>query len=214
MPTLLIFDCDGTLIDSERLYNLAWAEVLASLGLPWTLDECAQRMTGRPWPDCCAIVEQALGRPLPDDFQDRVFATSDRWFEREGLQAIAGISDALARLPQAKCVATSGLYEHVRDNLALTGLLDFFGAERIFTAAMVPRGKPAPDVFLHAAKAMGTEPRDCIVIEDSVPGVMGGRAAGMRVLGYGGNHQDRAALRAAGAEVFDDMRALPGLIGA
>ncbi|TXL71305.1 HAD family phosphatase [Vineibacter terrae] len=213
MPTLLIFDCDGTLIDSERLYNLAWADVLGRHGLPWTVDECAQRLMGRPLPDCYAIIEAALGRRLPADFQSEVFAASDRWFAREGLQVIDGVQEALARLPQAKCVASSGLYTHVRDNLAQTGLLGYFGAERIFTAAMVARGKPAPDVFLHAARAMGAAPRDCIVIEDSVPGVLGGRAAGMRVLGYGGNQHDPAALRAAGAEVFDNMRALPALIG-
>lgn len=214
MPTLLIFDCDGTLIDSERLYNLAWADALTHYGLAWSVDECARRFNGRPWPDACAIVAEALGHALPDDFQDSIFAASDRWFEREGLQPIAGVADALARLPQAKCVASSGLYEHVRDNLALTGLLDFFGVERIFTASMVSRGKPAPDVFLHAAEVMGAAPQECIVIEDSVPGVMAGRAAGMRVLGYGGNPQDRAALFDAGAEVFDDMRRLPDLVGA
>ncbi|MCW5747535.1 MAG: HAD family phosphatase [Alphaproteobacteria bacterium] len=214
MPALLIFDCDGTLIDSERLYNLAWVEVLGRYGLPWTTDDCARRLMGRTLPDCYAIVAQAMGRDsLPDDFEDEVFAASDRVFAREGLQVIDGVREALAALPHAKCIASSGVYEHVRDNLAQTGLLAHFGVERIFTASMVARGKPAPDVFLHAARRMGAAPQDCIVIEDSVPGVLGGRAAGMRVLGYGGNHHDPVALRAAGAEVFDDMRALPALIG-
>jgi HAD superfamily hydrolase (TIGR01509 family) len=98
-------------------------------------------------------------------------------------------------------------------NLESTGLLHHFGVERIFTVAMVPRGKPAPDIFLLAARTLGADPRDCVVIEDSVPGVLGGRAAGMRVLGYGGNHHDPVALRDAGAEVFEDMRDLPALIG-
>ena len=97
MPTLLIFDCDGTLIDSERLYNLAWADVLGRHGLPWTVDECAHRLMGRPLPDCYDIIETALGRKLPADFQNEVFAASDRWFAREGLQVIDGVREALAR---------------------------------------------------------------------------------------------------------------------
>lgn len=213
MSTLLIFDCDGTLIDSERLYNLAWVEVLNRYGLPWTVDDCAHRLMGRSLPDCYAIVARAMGRDLPADFQDEIFAASDQVFAREGLQVIAGVPDMLAALPQPKCVASSGVYEHVRDNLARTGLLRHFGSERIFTASMVARGKPAPDVFLHAARQMGAAPDDCIVIEDSVPGVLAGRAAGMRVLGYGGSQHDPFALREAGAEVFTDMRDLPALIG-
>jgi HAD superfamily hydrolase (TIGR01509 family) len=213
MAPLLIFDCDGTLIDSERLYNLAWVEVLAGCGLGWTLDDCVRRLTGLPWPDCCLVVEQALGRPLPASFQQDVFAASDRVFARETLCVIDGIPEALAALPHRKCVASAGIYEHVRDNLAGTGLLPHFGIDSVFTVSMVARGKPAPDVFLHAAKAMGFAPRDCVVIEDSIPGVTAGRAAGMRVLGYARNHHDPSALSVAGAELFDDMRKLPELVG-
>jgi HAD superfamily hydrolase (TIGR01509 family) len=213
MPALLIFDCDGTLIDSERLYNLAWVEVLGRYGLPWTVDDCARRLMGLPLSDCYAVVAQELGRKLPADFQDQVFAATDRIFARDGLQVIDGVPEVLAVLPQPKCVASSGLHDHVLENLERTDLLRHFGVERVFTVSMAPRGKPAPDIFLLAARAMGVAPRDCVVIEDSVPGVLGGRAAGMRVLGYGGNHHDPVALRAAGAEVFTDMRALPALIG-
>lgn len=213
MPSLLIFDCDGTLIDSERLYNLAWVDVLARYGLPWTIDDCARRLMGLPLSDCYAVIERALGRKLPASFQDEVFAATDRVTAREGMRVIDGVPEVLTALPQPKCVASSGLHEHVMANLESTGLLHHFGVERIFTVAMVPRGKPAPDIFLLAARTLGVEPRDCVVIEDSVPGVLGGRAAGMRVLGYGGNHHDPVALRDAGAEVFEDMRALPALIG-
>ncbi|HJQ55286.1 MAG TPA: HAD family phosphatase [Vineibacter sp.] len=213
MPSLLIFDCDGTLIDSERLYCLAWVEVLGRYGLPWTFDDCTRRLTGLPLSDCYAVVAQELGRPLPADFQDQIFAATDRIFARDGLQVIDGVPEMLAALPQPKCIASSGLHEHVLENLERTDLLHHFGVERIFTVSMAPRGKPAPDIFLLAARMMGAAPQDCVVIEDSVPGVLGGRAAGMRVLGYGGSHHDPVALRAAGAEVFTDMRALPALIG-
>jgi HAD superfamily hydrolase (TIGR01509 family) len=187
--------------------------VLARYGLPWTVEDCARRLMGLPLSDCYTVVAQELGRALPPDFQDEVFAATDLVFAREGLQVVDGIREVLAALTQPKCVASSGLHEHVMANLEHTGLLSHFGVERVFTVGMVPRGKPAPDIFLHAAKVMGAEPRDCVVIEDSVPGVQGARAAGMRVLGYGGNHHDPVALRQAGAEVFEDMRALPALIG-
>jgi HAD superfamily hydrolase (TIGR01509 family) len=212
MADLLIFDCDGTLIDTERIYNLAWVDVLARYGLDWTTDDCARRLMGLPLTDCYAIIAATLGRPLPDNFQDEVFAATDHWFEREGLHVIDGVREALAALPQRKCVASSGEDAHVRANLRQTGLLEHFGAERVFTVGMVPRGKPAPDIFLYAASVMRTDPANCVVIEDSVPGVTGARAAGMRVLGFGGNHHDPAALAAAGAEVFMDMRDLPRLV--
>jgi HAD superfamily hydrolase (TIGR01509 family) len=212
-PALLIFDCDGTLIDSERLYNRAWANRLAVLGLHWTPMEVARRLMGRPIPDCLALIGQALGRAVPDDFMPGVFAETDRIFASEGLQKTPGIDEALAALPHAKCVASSGLFDHVRDNLEATGLLPHFGVERLFVAAMVERGKPAPDLFLFAAERMGAKPADCVVIEDSVPGVLGARAAGMRVLAYDAEHNDGDSLIAAGGEPFRHMRELPGLIG-
>jgi HAD superfamily hydrolase (TIGR01509 family) len=209
----LIFDCDGTLIDSERLYNRAWASRLALLGLDWAPMDVARRLMGRPIPDCLALVGQALGRAVPEDFLPGVFAETDRLFASEGLQKTDGIDQALALLPQPKCVASSGLLGDVRDNLARTGLLPHFGVERLFVAAMVKRGKPAPDLFLLAAERMGANPRDCVVIEDSVPGIQGARAAGMRVLAYCAQHNDADALVAAGGEPFRHMRDLPGLIG-
>jgi len=211
--TVLIFDCDGTLIDSERLYNRAWANQLALLGLDWTPMDVARRLMGRPIPDCLRLIGEALGRAVPDDFMPGVFAETDRIFASEGLQKTAGIDEALAALPQPKCVASSGLFDHVRDNLASTGLLQYFGVERLFVAAMVKHGKPAPDLFLFAAERMGAQPAECVVIEDSVPGILGARAAGMRVLAYCAQHNDADALVAAGGEPFRHMRDLPGLIG-
>ncbi|MGE0424112.1 MAG: HAD family hydrolase [Reyranellaceae bacterium] len=212
-PALLIFDCDGTLIDSERLYNRAWASRLALLGLDWAPMDVARRLMGRPIPDCLDLVGQALGRAVPDDFLPGVFAETDRLFASEGLKKTDGIDEALVALPQPKCVASSGLFEDVRDNLASTGLLPHFGVERLFVAAMVKHGKPAPDLFLLAAERMGAKPQDCVVIEDSVPGILGARAAGMRVLAYCAQHNDAGALVAAGGEPFRHMRELPRLIG-
>lgn len=210
---VLIFDCDGTLIDSERLYNRAWANRLALLGLDWGPMDVARRLMGRPIPDCLTLIGQALGRTVPDDFLSGVFAETDRIFASEGLRMTDGIDEALALLPHAKCVASSGLFDDVRDNLTSTGLLPHFGVERLFVAAMVERGKPAPDLFLFAAQRMGAAPGDCVVIEDSVPGILGARAAGMRVLAYCAQHNDGDALIAAGGEPFRHMRDLPALIG-
>ena len=212
MTALLIFDCDGVLIDTERVYNRAWAEVLPSFGLSWSVLECARNLTGRTVPDCEAIIAAARGTALPDDFLARVFAATDRLFATEGLLAVEGVAEALALLPHRKCVASSGMLDHVLANLEHTRLLPHFDPH-VFVGAMVPRSKPAPDLFLHAAATMEVAPADCVVIEDSLPGVQGARAAGMRVLGYARHHYDRALLADAGAELFDDMRELPALIG-
>lgn len=210
---LLIFDCDGTLIDTERVYNRAWATCLPRIGLDWTPQDVARELMGRPIPDCLVSIGQALGRAVPGDFLSSVFAETNRIMASEGLRKTDGIDDALAALPQPKCVASSGLLDDVRGNLASTGLLPHFGVERLFVAAMVKQGKPAPDLFLFAAERMGAAAADCVVIEDSVPGVRGARAAGMRVLAYVAQHNDGDALIAAGGEPFRHMRELPGLIG-
>jgi HAD superfamily hydrolase (TIGR01509 family) len=175
--------------------------------------DVARRLMGRPIPDCLALIGQALGRAVPDEFLPGVFAETDRIFASEGLRKTEGIDEALAALPHPKCVASSGLLDDVRDNLASTGLLPHFGVERLFVAAMVRHGKPAPDLFLLAAERMGVRSADCVVIEDSVPGILGARAAGMRVLAYCAQHNDADALIAAGGEPFRHMRELPGLIG-
>jgi HAD superfamily hydrolase (TIGR01509 family) len=163
------------------------------------------------------MVEAERGRALPADFEERVRANDLAVFARE-LRAVPGVADALARIPIAKCVASSGAPEKIRHSLAVTGLIDFFGPH-LFSAHMVPRGKPAPDLFLFAAAAMGVDADRCVVVEDSVAGVTAARAAGMPVLGFaGGGHAGdgyAAKLRAAGAApVFADMAELPALLQA
>ncbi|MBE0529321.1 MAG: HAD-IA family hydrolase [Rhodospirillales bacterium] len=216
-PDLVIFDCDGVLVDSELLASRLLAEALSAQGYMVTAAECRDRYTGISIRSVIEMVEAVGGRALPADFEDRIRANDLAVFARE-LKAVPGIAEALARIPTAKCVASSGAPEKIRHSLTITGLLDFF-EPHLFSAHMVKRGKPAPDLFLFAAAAMGAEAARCMVVEDSTAGVVAARAAGMPVLGFaGGGHAGDgygAMLTAAGAvRVFDDMAELPGLLQA
>ena len=209
-PSLVIFDCDGVLVDSERLGVRVEAEALAELGWPLTEQEVVERFMGRTSEAMRADVEAHLGRPLHPDW----VAELDRRYEavfRTELQAVDGVADTLDRLAIPTCVASSADHAKLRLTLGLTGLLDRFEG-RIFSAQDVARGKPEPDLFLHAARTMGATPATSVVVEDSVPGVLAARAAGMRVLGYSGGLSAEAALRDAGAVPFADMRQVPELI--
>lgn len=213
-PDLVIFDCDGVLVDSEILSVRLDVELLARLGWPLSEAEVIERFVGRTEVAMRAEVEAHLGHdigPEWDAFADeyvRVFAAE--------LQPVAGIVEALDEIEAAglpTCVASSGGHAKIRRNLATTGLLDRFDDSRIFSGEDVEHGKPAPDLFLHAAAAMGVETAACVVVEDSRHGVAAGRAAGMRVLAYGGGVTPPAALAGPATAVFADMRALAGLLG-
>jgi HAD superfamily hydrolase (TIGR01509 family) len=215
---LVIFDCDGVLVDSEVISCQAHADVLTACGYPITAAEVFDRFLGRSAKQARIEIEAELGRALPDDFttrlQDRLF----RAFEAD-LEAVIGITQALDALKAAGlpvCVASSGSHERMRVSLGAVSLYDRF-APHIFSSSQVASGKPAPDLFLFAAAQMEVEPTACAVVEDSLAGVQGARAAGMTVLGfYGGSHcgPDHAAtLQRAGATLtFRDMSQLPGLI--
>jgi HAD superfamily hydrolase (TIGR01509 family) len=212
---LVIFDCDGVLVDSEVISCRAHAEILSRHGYPITSEQVFHRFLGRSARQANLEVEAELGRALPDDFHLQLRDELYRTFEAD-LEAIPHIHSALDAITQPVCVASSGSHQRMRISLGRTRLYDRF-APNIFSASQVSNGKPAPDLFLFAAEQMNVAPECCIVIEDSVPGVTGGRAAGMTVLGFhGGSHcrpgyADR--LRDAGAvAAFDDMRQLPGLI--
>jgi HAD superfamily hydrolase (TIGR01509 family) len=212
---LVIFDCDGVLVDSEVISCRAHAEILTRHGYPITSEQVLHRFLGVSDHEARLIVETEMGRSLPDDFESQVKQATLQFYA-EDLKAIANASDAIAAIGLPKCVASSGTPEKIRHGLTCAGLYDQL-APHIFSAVQVNRGKPAPDLFLFAAERMGTAPERCIVIEDSVPGVTGARAAGMTVLGFhGGSHctpGHAATLREAGAAVtFDDMRQLPALI--
>jgi HAD superfamily hydrolase (TIGR01509 family) len=213
----VIFDCDGVLVDSERLAAPILAAVLTELGLPTTAADVDRDFKGRSWESGLDVIRARRDGAVPwpelrERYRTRLFAA----FDAE-LQPIPGVVAALDALDAAgipRCVASSGDHERIRRGLRAAGLLDRFPDASIFSVEDVTRGKPAPDLFLHAARQMGFDPAATAVVEDSLAGVEAGRAAGMRVLGYapdGGGE----ALRAAGAETtFADMGTLPRLLGA
>jgi HAD superfamily hydrolase (TIGR01509 family) len=213
---LVIFDCDGVLVDSEVISCRAHAAILTRHGYPITADQVLDRFLGVSDRVARMIVEAELGRSLPVDFEAQVKQAA---LQRYGddLPMIPNVGAAIGAIELPKCVASSGTPEKIRHGLICAGLYDLL-APNIFSATQVERGKPAPDLFLFAAEQMRIAPERCIVVEDSLPGIAGARAAGMTVLGFhGGSHCPPGygeTLRAAGAlAVFDDMRQLPGLIG-
>jgi HAD superfamily hydrolase (TIGR01509 family) len=212
---LIIFDCDGVLVDSEVSSCRAHALTLCRHGYPITPDQVLRRFLGVSDREARLIIETELGRKLPDDFESQVKQATLEFYAND-LKAIANVSEAIAAIDLPKCVASSGTPEKIRHGLTCAGLYDQL-APHIFSASQVKRGKPAPDLFLLAAESMRATPERCIVIEDSMPGITGARAAGMTVFGFhGGSHcasGHAEMLCAAGATVsFDDMRQLPALI--
>lgn len=216
-PSLVIFDCDGVLIDSEVIACRVDAECLTEIGIPTTAAFIQEHFIGVSSRTMFEQLEKTHGRTLPGDFPEMLQRRLHAAFDRE-LEPIAGVADLLPAIGIKVCVASSSHPERLRHTLGLTGLWPHF-APHVFSTTMVRNGKPAPDLFLHAAERMGALPRDCVVIEDSTAGVTAGVAAGMHVFGFaGGSHctPDHAnRLRAAGARVvFDDMRHLPELLAA
>jgi HAD superfamily hydrolase (TIGR01509 family) len=211
---LVIFDCDGVLIDSELLSIRADQQCLAECGIELSVDEILERYTGISFAGMVADLETRHG-VLPAGFADRHRQLLWPLFEQE-LQAIPGVTEILDSLVCRVCVASSGRPDRLKYALSLVGLYDRF-QPHIFSAIEVPRGKPAPDLFLHAAAKMGVAPARCVVIEDSMPGVTAAVAAGMTAIGFvGASHcrrGDAARLAERGAAaVIDDMaQLLPAL---
>jgi HAD superfamily hydrolase (TIGR01509 family) len=213
---LVIFDCDGVLVDSEVISCRAHSTMLTRHGYPITANQVLDRFLGVSDREARLIIEAELGRLLPDDFEAQVKQATLQYYA-DDLPTIPHIGEVIAAIGLPKCVASSGTPEKIRHGLECAGLYDLL-APNIFSATQVKRGKPAPDLFLYAAEQMRTSPERCVVIEDSVPGITGALAAGMTVLGFHGGSHCRPgygeALRAAGAVLtFDDMRQLPDLIG-
>ncbi|MFJ9825148.1 HAD family hydrolase [Streptomyces sp. NPDC101160] len=207
---LVIFDCDGVLVDSERIAARVQVALGAELGWPLTEEEVVDRFIGRSH---AAIRDQVAAR-----LGERTAAIWSERFEerhREAVDAeltpVDGLPEALAAITLPTCVASSGSHDKMRHTLGRTGLYAHFDG-RIYSATEVSRGKPAPDLFLHAARQMGVDPVACVVVEDSRPGVEAARAAGMRAFGYAGGLTPAERLEGPDTTVFHDMRELPELV--
>lgn len=210
---LVIFDCDGVLVDSEGLASELEVELFAEIGMPMTSAEIAERFLGRSVAFVNEAIAEHLGGSLPADWE-RYWEGRYRDVLSERLRPIPGVVQALEQITLPVCVASSSGLESIAFKLSLCGLADRFG-DRIFSATQVPHGKPAPDLFLLAADRLGADPARCAVIEDSPVGVQAGRAAGMRTFAYaGGEMVVRERLEGEATIVFDDMWRLPELLEA
>ncbi len=212
---LVIFDCDGVLVDSEPISNGVLAQMLSAEGLPTTLSEARRDCQGLLLSEVLSNAEAKLGRSLPAGWLADYERERAEVFRRE-LEPVPGAAEAVQRVSAAGisvCVASQGKLEKTRLSLGLTGLIDLFPDGALFSAYSVARGKPHPDLFLHAAGVMGAEPSRCVVVEDTPIGVTAAASAGMRVLGYAAD-ADETELRRAGAEaLFDSLTELPALLG-
>jgi HAD superfamily hydrolase (TIGR01509 family) len=207
---LIVFDCDGVLVDSERLAVRTEAAILDGLGWSLSESEIIERFVGRSAEYMHGEIERELGRSI--DWEAEFEARYRQVFEHE-LVPVEGVVRALDRIAAPVCVASSGTHEKIRFSLGLTGLLDRF-ADRIFSVEDVEHGKPEPDLFLYAAREMDVPPPRCAVVEDSVSGVRAGLAAGMRVFTFAGGVTHASKLSLDGVVVFDDMLELPDLLEA
>ncbi len=209
---LVIFDCDGVLVDSEPISLTVLVEALAAAGVAMSEEEAHERFLGRSLKSMSEILHDEYGLAIDATFLDAMRKVLYERFRAE-LQPIDGIAETVDGLGIAHCVASSSQPERIRLSLSVTGLIDRF-EPNIFSATMVSRGKPAPDLFLHASAAMGVAPERCVVVEDSPAGIAAAQAAGMRVLAFaGGSHartaRHRDALRRLSPDaLFDDMRDL------
>jgi HAD superfamily hydrolase (TIGR01509 family) len=208
---LVIFDCDGVLVDSERLAVRVEAGYLAELGWPLTEAEIVERFMGRTAEYMDEAIEAQLGSRLPGDWKDQFQRRYAEAFAAE-LVPVDGVVQALDQITTPTCVASSGSHQKLRLTLGHTGLYERFEG-RIFSGYEVANGKPAPDLFLHAAARMGAEPARCAVVEDTLYGVLAARAAGMRAFGYAGGLSTPERLAGEATVVFEDMRELPRLLG-
>ncbi len=213
MHELVIFDCDGVLVDSEVISNEVLARMLTREGLPTTLAEARRACQGRLLTDVRDRAQVKLGRPFPPDWIAEYEHERNEAFHRE-LKPIKGAAEAVQRVKAAGlkvCVASQGQLTKTRLTLGLTGLRDLFPPDALFSAYDVPRPKPDPALFRHAATTMNAKPSACVVIEDTPSGVVAAVAAGMRAVGYAADSDERA-LHNAGAEIVRSLDDLPKLL--
>lgn len=206
----VIFDCDGVLVDSERIGVLIDQRVLKELGLNFTVDEIVEKFMGKSDAYFIETVEALLGNPVPDDWLAEINRQYLEAFEAQ-LEPVPGIVEALSLIQKPFCVASSGTKEKMRFTLGRTGLLGAFEG-KLFSSSEVARGKPHPDVFLFAAEQMGWEASKCLVVEDSQAGVEAGLAAGMRVVAYAGGFAKHDQFQHERLLVIQDMNELPLIV--
>jgi HAD superfamily hydrolase (TIGR01509 family) len=212
-PGLVIFDCDGVLVDSEPVSNRVLAKTITDTGLVMSAEEVAEAFEGMQLDDIAAKVASQLGKRLPEGWVE-AFEKQRATEFKKGLDAVQGVADALSQIRAAgvpACVASQASREKTELTLGLSGLIEHFESETLFSSRMVARGKPHPDLFLLAARSMGCDVSRCIVVEDGVLGARGARLAGMRVLGYSPDGSGRLADE--GATTFESMADLPALLG-
>ena len=214
-PELVIFDCDGVLVDSEAISNRVLAESLSAEGLTTTATQARSEYQGLLLADIHDRAQQKLGRELSADWLARFEAARDDAFRRE-LQALPGARETVLRLSAADigvCVASQGKLAKIALTLSLAGLDDLFPESSRFSSYSVARGKPAPDVFLYAAASLDVDPACCVVVEDSPSGVFGAVAAGMRPVGFAARDEEHELQNAGAVEIVSGLDALPGLLG-
>lgn len=209
MTELVIFDCDGVLIDSEGIACSADAEALTNIGYPITTEQVAEQFAGMPSEAMYQIIEKDWGHSLPPDFHARVKDVIIEKYRTE-LQAIPGAAEVLSSIALPKCVASSSAPAKLALGLVETGLYELV-YPHIFSVALVTKGKPHPDLFLYSSNVLHSDPADCIVVEDSVAGATAAKAAGMPCIGFtGGSHcqpgHDEKLLKAGADLVVDDLR--------
>lgn len=209
---LIIFDCDGVLVDSEPIADRVFPEVLAAEGVYISQKEIKKYFTGYSLKSCLETIEKHFGTPPPKGIKRKYYSRLFNEFKKT-LKPITGIKEVLDSVPYPICVASSGEHEKMQISLSIVGLLSKF-KDRIFSATEVVNGKPAPDLFLYAAEKCNADPKRCAVIEDSIPGVKAGIAAGMTVLAYVNPSQSKITdtCKNLGAVVFNTMKDLPRLL--
>lgn len=206
----IIFDCDGVLVDSERIGVHIDRQVLKEVGLEFTLEEVVHNFMGKSDQYFIETVETMIGKPVPENWLEEIGRRYNEAFEKE-LTAVPGIEQALDAITIKSCVASSGTHEKMRYTLGKTGLLPRF-ADQLFSATQVERGKPHPDLFLFAAHQMGWSPASCVVVEDSQAGVQAGLAAGMKVVAYAGGFLSHDEIEHQNLVVIQHMAELPVLL--
>ena len=209
MPKLIIFDCDGVLVDSEPLSNRVIAGIMNEIGIPMTTEEAIQQFAGGSLQRVNDFVVSRTGTELPGGLEDVYRERSYALFQKE-LQPISGIQEALEAIKFKRCVASNGPLHKMKLNLDLTGLSTYFGDD-LFSAYDVGFWKPDPRLFLHAAEKMGYPPDKCIVIEDSLHGIHAAKSAGMHVLGYSQSDYGHK-LEKEGVSTFNNMKDLAEIL--